>query len=142
MDRVNKAACVAIVFFSVVLAGFIGSRVDQTTIALLGGTFIGLVVAIPATVLVVLLALNRRQENTGPVHYHMPRGTNPPQHHGAVPQYYMEPPVAPPPAYRVEVPAATQRAYPPLPAQRAFHVLGDDGEMRLLTDGRDDDNGF
>jgi hypothetical protein len=60
MRVVNASAAVAIVFFSVVLAGFIGARVDQITIALLGGTFIGLVVAVPATALVVWIVLRQR----------------------------------------------------------------------------------
>lgn len=59
MERINKAAAVGVVFFSVMLAGFVGMKVDQTTVALLGGAFIGLVVAIPTTVLIMLVGLRK-----------------------------------------------------------------------------------
>ena len=62
MDTVNKIAAVCIVLFCTVLAGFIGARVDQTTIALLGGTVIGLIVAIPTTALIVWTMTRRRAE--------------------------------------------------------------------------------
>ena len=76
MHVVNKVAAVGIVLFCTVLAGFIGARVDQTTIALLGGTFIGLVVAIPATALVVWLGIRQRQQTEWPE----PKRPAPPPH--------------------------------------------------------------
>jgi hypothetical protein len=57
MSSINKAAAAGIIFFSVILAGFVGIKVDQSTIALLGGAFIGLVVAIPTTVLIMVIGL-------------------------------------------------------------------------------------
>ena len=42
MDKINKAAAAGVIFFMVILAGFVGIKVDQTTIALLGGAFIAL----------------------------------------------------------------------------------------------------
>ena len=62
MDTIGKAFGAGIVFFTIVVAGLVGSKADQTTIALLGGTFIGLLVAIPATLLVVLIARRRDDE--------------------------------------------------------------------------------
>jgi multidrug efflux pump subunit AcrA (membrane-fusion protein) len=55
MNGVSKAAAAGIIFFSIVLAGFVGIKVDQSTIALLGGAFIGLVVAIPTTAAIILI---------------------------------------------------------------------------------------
>lgn len=65
MDKINKAAALGVVFFSVMLAGFVGMKVDQTTVAILAGAFIGLVVAIPTTVLILVAGL--RQPNEGQV---------------------------------------------------------------------------
>lgn len=59
MDRINKAAAAGVIFFAVVLAGFVGIKVDQTTIALLGGAFIGLVVAIPTTALIIVIGMRK-----------------------------------------------------------------------------------
>jgi hypothetical protein len=65
---VNKAAAAGIIFFAVVLAGFVGIKVDQSTIALLGGAFIGLVVAIPTTALIMIIGLKPRNTEQGQVH--------------------------------------------------------------------------
>lgn len=59
---INKAAAAGVIFFSVVLAGFVGIKVDQTTVALLGGAFIGLVVAIPTTALIMWIGLKPRND--------------------------------------------------------------------------------
>jgi hypothetical protein len=81
MDKINKAAAVGVVFFSVMLAGFVGMKVDQTTIALLGGAFIGLVVAIPTTVIIVVLGLRDAGAAATPV-----------QQQPAQPQFWNAPP--------------------------------------------------
>ena len=79
MDTVNKIAAVGIVFFCVVLAGFIGARIDQTTIALLGGTFIALVVAVPAVALIAWMVFQRRAtEWPEPRQYTPPPAVQPP----------------------------------------------------------------
>lgn len=59
MERINKAAAAGVIFFMVILAGFVGIHIDQTTVALLGGAFIGLVVAIPTTVLIMVVGLRK-----------------------------------------------------------------------------------
>jgi hypothetical protein len=137
VDKVNKAAAVSIVFFSVVLAGFIGARVDQTTIALLGGAFIGLIVAVPATVLVVLVAIRRRDDGFGerPLRHSAPMPQSPPQ-------YW----VMPSPHYDLRVPSPMQapvvqgKLQQPLVApelmlpavRRRFYVIGESGDVREI----------
>ena len=56
MENINKAAAAGVIFFMVILAGFVGIKVDQTTIALLGGAFIGIVIAFVTTMLIVAIA--------------------------------------------------------------------------------------
>lgn len=65
MDNINKAAAAGVIFFMVVLAGFIGIKVDQVTIALLGGAFIGIVIAIPTTAAIIIIRM--RKPNDGQV---------------------------------------------------------------------------
>ncbi len=85
MDKINKAAAAGVIFFSVVLAGFVGIKVDPTTIALLGGAFIGLVVAIPTTALIMVIGLrDERRQDAPPAQPKTPEqpqfwNTQPPQ---------------------------------------------------------------
>ena len=62
MNNINRAAAAGVIFFMVILAGFVGIKVDQTTIALLGGAFIGLVIAIPTTALIMVIGLRKPVE--------------------------------------------------------------------------------
>lgn len=136
MDKVVKASGAGIVFFSVVLAGFVGSRVDQTTIALLGGTFIGLLVAVPATLLVVLISHRRRDEQN--------------QQQPAAPRYSTHMPPSPPQywvmpqqPYDVRV-VSPQQMMPQLNAgipapeymlpmsRRRFYMIGEGGEVKEI----------
>lgn len=57
MENINKAAAAGVIFFMVILAGFVGIKVDQSTIALLGGALVGLAVAIPTTALIMVISL-------------------------------------------------------------------------------------
>ena len=57
MERINKAAAVGVVLFSLILAGFVGMKVDQSTVGVLGGVFIGIAVAIPTTILLLYIGL-------------------------------------------------------------------------------------
>ncbi len=59
MDKINKAAAVGVVFFSVMLAGFVGMKIDQATVSILAGALLGLVIAIPTTVLIMVVGLRR-----------------------------------------------------------------------------------
>lgn len=84
MDNINKTAIAGIAFFALILAGFVGIKVDQVTIALLGGALIGIVVAGGTTV--ALIVVSRRSDEpvqttqtTHPVptvtHYHTHNNT-------------------------------------------------------------------
>lgn len=147
MDKINKAAAVSLVLFSVVLAAFVGSRVDQVTIALLGGTFIGLLVAIPSVLLIVVLAL-RRRDDTGRDHYERPRVVHMPP---APPQYWAAPTPADPPhdARGLSYPVSQIRGVAAAPeyvlpaTRRRFYLIGESGETQEIEappelDGRDD----
>lgn len=59
MERINKAAAVGVVFFSVMLAGFVGLKVEQTTISLLAGAALGLAISVPTTVLILVVGLRK-----------------------------------------------------------------------------------
>ncbi|MCS6847627.1 MAG: hypothetical protein RMN52_07935 [Anaerolineae bacterium] len=137
MDKLNKAAAASLVMFSVVLAAFIGSRVDQVTIALLGGTFIGLLIAIPSALLVMVVVL-RRRDDADREHYDRPRYTHMPP---SPPQYWVMPTPAdapydmrmtqPPSATQVRAPAVAPEYV--LPAtRRRFYLIGESGEMREI----------
>lgn len=60
MGKINKAAAAGVIFFSIILAGFVGIKIDQPTVAILGGAFVGLVVAIPTTALVISIWTKQR----------------------------------------------------------------------------------
>ena len=64
MTNINKAAVAGAIFFCVILGGFVGIKVDQTTIALLGGALIGVAVAIPTTVLIIVIGMRKPDEKT------------------------------------------------------------------------------
>lgn len=66
MDNINKAAVAGIIFFLVILAGFVGIKVDQMTIAVLGGAFIGIVVAGVTTALIIMIGISRKDEPPPP----------------------------------------------------------------------------
>ncbi|BCX05234.1 MAG: hypothetical protein KatS3mg053_3172 [Candidatus Roseilinea sp.] len=138
MDKLNKAAAASLVLFSVVLAAFIGSRVDQVTIALLGGTFIGLLIAIPSSLLVMVVVL-RRRDDADRERYDRPRYTHMPPN---PPQYWMLPTVA---DARYDMRATQLSAPTPqmhssgvapeyvLPyTRRRFYLIGESGEMREI----------
>lgn len=146
MERINKAAAVGVVFFSVMLAGFVGLKVDQTTIALLGGAFIGLVVAIPTTALIMLVGLRKRDDGpqaTQP-RYQAPLPQNPPQ-------YWVMPQGVPQTAYTVREPAPHYQALQPgmaapeylLPqSRRRFYMIGEGGEVKEIEAPQGRDDGF
>lgn len=134
MDRLNKAAAVSLVAFSIVLAAFIGSRMDQLTIALLGGTFIGLLISIPSVLLIVVLALRRRDGGES-VRYERPRFTHmppsPPQDR-ATPTltdapYYGEM-HSPPPMTQARASFAAPEYVLPT-TRRRFYLIGESGEI-------------
>ncbi len=136
MDRLNKAAAAGLVMFSAVLAAFIGSRVDQVTIALLGGAFIGLLIAIPSTLLVVIV-VSRQRDDTGRERYDRLRYTHMPP---SPPQYWVMPTPADAsydvrtpsqPASQFRVPDAAPEYMLPT-ARRRFYLIGESGEVQEI----------
>jgi hypothetical protein len=87
MQTLNRAAGIAIVLFFGGLGLMIGARIEQVTIALLGGVLIALMVVIPATALVVGL-IQRDWSATYTPHPVTPPAYYPPQ------PYYVAPPQA------------------------------------------------
>jgi hypothetical protein len=143
MDKINKAAAAGIVFFSIVLAGFVGVKVDQTTIALLGGAFIGLVVAIPTTALIMMIGLRKRDDG--------PQASQP-RHQAPLPasppQYWVMPQGMPQSPYTVREPQANyQQLQQPIAApayllpqsRRRFYMIGEGGEVKEIEAPRDPD---
>ena len=142
MDKINKGAAAGVIFFSIVLAGFVGMKVDQTTIALLGGAFIGLVVAIPTTALIMLVGLRRREETPAGTQgrYHAPQAPLP----ASPPQYWVMPQGSqqgytvrePAPNYQpLQQPLQQPLAAPEylLPAsRRRFYMIGEGGEVKEI----------
>lgn len=75
MEVTVKLTSAAIVVVCLVFAAIIAPYVDQTTFALLGGTFIGLLVGVPTVLLVALISRRRRrrdeaQHSTPTTHVH------------------------------------------------------------------------
>jgi hypothetical protein len=119
MDKINKAAAAGVIFFSVILAGFVGVKIDQTTVALLGGAFIGLIVAIPTTALIMIVGMRKRDDTPRNVHYHDQRREMP----MPPPSYY--PQVSPPPQQwdgQVVNPHQQRMIAPPV--KRQHYVIG------------------
>jgi len=129
MERISKAIAVSLVLFAVVFAAFAGSRVDQITIALLGGVFIGLLISVPSALLMTALVLRRRDARMDP-----PPPTIPATPSASI--YW--PPQQPSSNY-----PAKSSAYPWLPnalpefslpaPRRRFYVIGESGEVREIT---------
>jgi hypothetical protein len=130
MDKLVRAIAVSVVLFFVVLGLVIGSRMDQNTIALLGGTTIGLLIAAPCAAIVTYLAVRNRDESSASGTTHAP------------PTYYVVPqvgasslPASPTQQYFLPTTSPTyQQTTAPfvLPPQRKFYVIGGGGEVSEL----------
>jgi hypothetical protein len=136
---IYRAMAVSIVASSVVMAAFVGSRVDQTTIALLGGTFIGLLVAVPTTILVAFMVIRRREDN---IAERMQRFPPPPTHFPpSPPQYWVMPnQMQADPRVNISYPPAQPQQLAPgqaiefsMPAtRRRFYMIGESGEVQEI----------
>jgi hypothetical protein len=127
MERMSKAIAVSLVLFAIVFAAFAGSRVDQVTIALLGGALIGLLVAVPLTLLTMAIVLRRRDERVD--------SPQPTVHVPPVPQAHWPPPNHPAQFSAQPWPLISAPAEFNLPPpRRRFYVIGESGEVRELTD--------
>jgi hypothetical protein len=126
MEKMSRVFAVSLILFAVVFAAFVGSRVDQVTIALLGGAFIGLLVAVPSTLLTVAIVLRRRDDRVDlprpTVHAPpLPPAYWPPTNHQT--QFNAQPwPLSAPPEFNLPAP------------RRRFYVIGETGEVRELTE--------
>lgn len=139
MDKINKAAAAGVVFFAVILAGFVGIKVDQTTIALLGGAFVGLIVAIPTTAVIMMISLRRRDDAPAErqARYHSPMPQNPPQY-WVMPQqpYVVRDPY--PHAQQMQQPISAPEYMLPQ-SRRRFYMIGEGGEVKEIESPRDSD---
>lgn len=133
MGKLMKAVAAAVILFFIVLGLVIGSRMDQTTIALLGGTMIGLLIATPSAAIVTYLAIRNRDEHSNrPIHSYQQQ-PQPPQY-WVVPQSQHLP--APTPHYN----ALPSNQYPApfeLPSRRKFYLIGDNGDATEITSDMD-----
>jgi hypothetical protein len=129
MDKLVRVIAVSVVLFFVVLGLVIGSRMDQNTIALLGGTTIGLLIAAPCAAIVTYLAVRSRDESSAPRTTHTPT-------------YYVMPqagaptlPALPTQQHFLPITSPTHRQTPEsfvLPPQRKFYLIGGGGEVNEL----------
>ncbi|HQV70956.1 MAG TPA: hypothetical protein PLW39_11030 [Thermoflexales bacterium] len=130
MDKLIRAASAAFVIFAAVFAFIAGQRIDQMTIALLGGVMIGLLFTMPVLV-VVVIALNRNRHAEEPIaapeHYYSPMPQQPPQM-WLTPAQIKQLESAQQPAYQMPQGYAAPPVFQ-LPPQRKFMVIGDNGEM-------------
>ena len=84
MERIEKAAAIAVVLFFVALAIVVGVKMDQNTIALLGGTTLGLLIATPCAAIATYVSMKQRDDESYNRHL---RGNQP----------YAPPPLVEPP---------------------------------------------
>ena len=137
MDKLAKAVAIAVVGFFVVLGLTIGTRMDQNTIALLGGTTIGLLIAAPCAAIVTYLAIRNRDDHSYERNprYNSPMPQNPPQY-WVVPQHMqMQQPMQ-----QQQLPASAYAMRQPttefmLPAvKRRFYMIGETGDVQELDE--------
>jgi hypothetical protein len=137
MDKIVKAVAAAVVLFFIVMGFTIGTRMDQNTIALLGGTTLGLLIATPCAAIVTYLAIRNRDEHSFERNprYNSPMPQNPPQYWVMPQQMQMPQPM------QQQMPAAATYAFRQptsefmLPAvKRRFYMIGETGEVQELDE--------
>jgi hypothetical protein len=137
MDKLAKAVAIAVVCFFVVLGLTIGARMDQNTIALLGGTTIGLLIAAPCAAIVTYLAVRNRDEQSYERNprYNSPMPQNPPQYWVVPQQMQMQQSAQP----QLPASASYMLRQPTsefvLPAvKRRFYMIGETGDVQELDE--------
>jgi hypothetical protein len=152
MEKIAKATSIAIVLFAAIIAVNVGTRIDQFTLTMLGGAFLGLLIAVPTT-LTAMLLLTRAQNQPR----YFERGERDRATHNVTlppspPQYWVMP---------TQPPVAAQAGQPPLLAnantavhwnltpenlgiapRRKFYVIGESGTMEEIHGPDDQDSGF
>jgi hypothetical protein len=129
MNAILRATAFAVMLFFIVLGFVIGARMDQTTIALLGGTAIGLLIVTPLAAMVTYLAI-RRHDEVQSLSQHT-RSTREP----SPPQYWITPQVPVVGSYQPKntLTLPTSQVQSPyvmpytLPPRRKFYLIGGDG---------------
>ena len=146
MERIGKAMALAVVLFFIVLGIVVGTKMDQNTIALLGGTTLGLVIATPCVAIATYVSMRRRDEHS---YERSPRSMAPmPQN---PPQYWVVPPQMQQQHQQNGMPQMQQQLPQPmamgaygmrpstpeymLPAKRRFYIIGETGEVQELDEG-------
>ncbi|MBX7214826.1 MAG: hypothetical protein K1X39_12500 [Thermoflexales bacterium] len=133
MERLVKTSAVALIIFATVLAFVIGSRMEQSTIVLLSGAAVGILLCAPSAAILTYSAMRRRDANAAVREVRVPRFTTPlpteTPAYWAMPQmpYVIDP-------RRMSqglMPGTSYGAMDPnyqLPARRRFYVIGEGGE--------------
>lgn len=142
MQKIFKAFAIGIVAFSVILALIVGARMDAFTMAILGGAFIGLLIAVPTTLTATMLVTRQHAPRERAPHYSSPLPPSPPQ-------YWQMPapapmPALPQPAYNPQLtnPNIQWAAMQPAAPRRRFYVIGEAGEVEELDGPVEAEAGF
>lgn len=113
MKTIATAFGIGIVGSMMILAYMLGSRMDQNTMALIGGTLIGLVVSTPVICICVFMTMRVKMTPT--------------RQYDSEPRYQMQAP----PQYWVQPPTPEETLQQPMqpyvPAPRRFYMIGTDG---------------
>ncbi len=150
MERILRALSVSIVIIGSVVAFAVSTHIDQTTISVISGTVLGILIALPCGALLAFVLLRRRDNGYTATTYErqmrstVPLPPNPPQ-------YWVLPPqlagMANPAMLRNGMNAvlASPATWPStvdatgvLPPRRRFYVIGENGEPRAVDDNEMD----
>ncbi len=139
MDRIVKASAFGVVLCGVVFGFVVGSRIDQSTITLLSGTLVGVLVATPCVAAITWLAVRRRDDDwRARERYTRQAAPLPPE----PPQYWVvqgQPMTADARTARLSAPMGWPAQYGnaagfmPRP-RRKFYVIGENGEPHEVAD--------
>lgn len=104
LDRLSRGAAAGIVLFGVVFGWIVAQRVDQVTIAMLGGVCIGTIVCVPVMIVSLLIVRNAALQAAS---YRNPEVIDQAQTLATA-----NPPALPPARKTVNVPVVMQRGTP------------------------------
>ncbi len=143
MQKIFKAFAVGIVAFSIILALIVGTRMDAFTMAMLGGAFIGLLIAVPTTLTATMLVTRQHAPRERAPYYSSPLPPSPPQYWQMPGQQAVLPqptPMMQQPAYSPQL-TNPNIAWPAAPRRR-FYVIGEAGEVEELDAPVEAEAGF
>jgi hypothetical protein len=139
MERLVKVVALAVILFFVVLGLVIGSRMDQATIALLGGTTIGLLIAAPCSAIVTYLAIRNRDEQGYGQNRHFSQPPQNPSQYWVVPQSLTLPQTSL--QHNSLLPTAQYAQSFELPPRRKFYLIGESGDASEIQPDDDSSSG-